>query len=477
LIIDGMLNIRHLPNQASGPAGMLRRLVLYASGSVIALLLAGLSPTSARADSCPDLQPYYARATSASINWPVLSRELGQLMPDCLRSAEFFALYGAAQLNSGQVAAALESLERALLMDPDAGAAQVDYAEALFRQGQIFSALDMNAQILSRRDVPPDLHDALQDRQHQWHGLTRQRGLQADLLFGHSSNLNRGPDASRLTLTLSGEPLEFVLSPEFRPVSGLLGNLRLGGFYARHEPGHSHHFAADLRGRVSEDGRSDLLQLEARYILADHHRHHSLLYGAALTTLQMGGKPLFTGTEGSVRRVSSNDGFCAPFLVAIGQHQYYHRQSANLDGLEGRFGAGLDCSGNRLQSAPGANVGEQRLLAELVVLVNSALDGSRPGGDRAGWQLRLDWQRNFYRGLVSAQYVHTHLHDRKGYSDLLADGARRDLQRYAALLQYSQPIFNNAALMINIHHQRQRSNIVLFKSRDTSIETGFSWRF
>ena len=52
--------------------------------------------------------------------------------------------YGAAQLNNGKVAEAAESLERALLLEPDNGAAQVDYAQVLYLQGDLFSALAMN---------------------------------------------------------------------------------------------------------------------------------------------------------------------------------------------------------------------------------------------------------------------------------------------------------------------------------------------
>jgi len=475
-----MLNIRHLPSQASGAVGSLRQLARRASVALAALLLALPLASPAHADSCPDLQAFYAEAANASADWLRLSRQLGQLMPRCLQNAEFFALYGAAQLNSGQTAAALESLERALLMDPDSGAAQIDYAEALFRQGQIFSAMDMNAQILARQDVPRPLAAELQDRQRQWRGLTRQRGLQAEVLFGHDSNLNRGPDSSRLTLTLSGEPVEFILSPEFRPISGLFSNLRLSAFYTRHEPGHSHNLLADLRGRVSEDSRSDLLQLDTRYVFADHQRDHSWLYGAALTHLEMGGEALFTGTEGSLRYVTRSENRCSPYFTLAGQHQYYHQQNGDLDAIESKVAGGLDCSGSRLGSVPlpGSNVFEQRLMAEFSLLNNFALQGSRPGGDRVGWQARLDWQLSLPRRAVfSTQLAHTRLHDRKGYSELLADGARRDLERSYVLLQYRKPVFTDTNLLFNVYHQRQRSNIELFSSRDTTVEAGLSVRF
>ena len=111
-------------------------------------------------------------------------------MTQCLRSTEYFALRGAAQLNSGMVAESLDSLERALLLDPDNGAAQIDYAEALFQQGQLFSALALNEQILDRGDLPANLQPALAARQQTWQSMTQQTSFQADLLAGYDTNLN-----------------------------------------------------------------------------------------------------------------------------------------------------------------------------------------------------------------------------------------------------------------------------------------------
>ena len=61
-----------------------------------------------------------------------MQQQLAGLMPECLESSEYFALYGQAQLNNGQLSGALEALERALLIDPNNGAAGIDYAQALF---------------------------------------------------------------------------------------------------------------------------------------------------------------------------------------------------------------------------------------------------------------------------------------------------------------------------------------------------------
>ncbi|MBL6904401.1 MAG: tetratricopeptide repeat protein, partial [Pseudomonadales bacterium] len=93
-----------------------------------------------------------------------LTTTLAELQSRCLRSSEYYALLGAAQLNSGQLDVASESLERALLLDPKNGSAQIDYAEALFAAGQLFPALQLNETILGREDLPAALRETLTQR-------------------------------------------------------------------------------------------------------------------------------------------------------------------------------------------------------------------------------------------------------------------------------------------------------------------------
>ena len=70
--------------------------------------------------ACPGLAAYYPDESSGEVvDWPELKEQLAQLLPLCLESPEFFALYGAAQHNSDEVAEASESLELALLLDAE----------------------------------------------------------------------------------------------------------------------------------------------------------------------------------------------------------------------------------------------------------------------------------------------------------------------------------------------------------------------
>jgi len=119
------------------------------------------SQVSAQEDNsqeCPNLAVYYPAVYFANnpltaqtpppdagafeqAQWTQLAATLADIQASCLRSSEYYALLGAAQLNSAQLEPASESLERALLLDPSNGAAQIDFASALFASGQLFPGL------------------------------------------------------------------------------------------------------------------------------------------------------------------------------------------------------------------------------------------------------------------------------------------------------------------------------------------------
>lgn len=412
--------------------------------------------------ACPDLGPYYGNDRGPE-EWARLEQKLAPLMTDCLQNAEYFALYGAALLNSGQVPDALDALERALLLEPDHGGAQIDYAQALYTQGQVFTAIDLNEQVLERDDLPPELEDMLQARQARWRGNTRETSVQVDMLAGYDNNLNGAPAPDQITLTLSGEPVLLTLDPQFRPVSGPYLNLRLAGNFRQLGPSHHHDLLLGARGRLSEDRDSDLLQIDGRYQFQSQGEGHDWNLEGGVSNLFFGGSPLFTATDGTARYQSTGDS-CGPFYEAALQHQHYHNQTV-FNALESRASAGLGC--------PVAG-GRQRFGAELGLLYNHALKPNRPGGDREGWQFRANWQGMLAGGVLAAQFSYTRMDDKEGYSDLLAGGAPRDIRRTSTVLQYRRPLNQVMALLFNFSHQRQGSNIDLFEYSDTSAEIGFS---
>lgn len=415
---------------------------------------------------CPDLTPYYP---GANVNWPSLSQQLEPMSSECLESSEFHALLGAAKLNSGNIANAFESLERALLLEPENGGAQMDYAQALYLQGELFSALEINDALLAREDfedLPGGLQSIIQQRQKSWRALTTERSAQLDILAGYDNNLNGAPDPSQLTLTLSGEPIVLLLNEEFRPKSGPYMNFRLGGRYRRLGPDYQHNWLTDVRGRLSEDSESDLLQIDSRYAFIRPGRRQSWQVSTGISHLQFGGSSLYTGADISARYQRASSLSCKPYYQMATQYQSFHDQR-QLNALESKAGIGLNCPRS-------SSWGNHQFSTELSLLSNTATESERPGGDRDGWQASFDWQIDLPLGEFRSQLGYTQLNDTDGYSPLLANGAERWLRRSYLLLQYRRPLFEGTTLLVNMFHQDQRSNLELFQTVDSTIEIGIS---
>jgi len=423
--------------------------------------------------ACPDLTKFYSEnlALERTRDWQSTRESLRDIFPQCLLSSEFFSLYGAAQLNTGQLSEAMESLERALLLDPSNGAALIDYSEALLSDGQLFAALEANALLQAREDLPDTLKPQIEQRQREWSALTRQTSWQLDLLGGYDDNLNGAPDEDLVTLTLSGQPILLTLNDEYQAASGPFLTARLQARHRRLSPDFQDTFQGQIRGRRSNNSASDVLQAVARFNRLDGSGRRNQQWGAGVNHLLFSGRPLFTGSDVRYQFQFESIAGCRPYLGSALQHQVWHEQR-RLDGLEAKASLGSGCT---LRTAS-----PQRINVEASVLYNAGLSGNRLGGSRDGWQLTADWQVALRRGVLSAQLNHTYLLDGQGFSPLLEYNARRNVRRSSVLLQYSEKfrwLGDSTQFLINFYHQDQNSNLGVFRTEDTSLEIGVRWQF
>jgi hypothetical protein len=425
-------------------------------------LLIGARPAAAQ-QSCPDLSPYYQ---SQAGNWDDLIASLVILQPRCLQSAEYYALLGAAELNGGYLEAAREALERALLLQPDHGAAAVDYAQALYLLGEEFAAIDLNAQLLRRNDLPSPLGSSLQQRHDAWVARTRSSGFTADVAVGYDDNLNGAPARSEFSLTLAGGIIEVPVDERFRPISGPYANFRLGGFSQRRSAERTHDFSYAVRNRQSEFSEAELLQGDLRYALGIPLRHVRWDLSAGTTHLMYGGSPLFTASDFHIRVRETGSG-CRPLAEVAVQHQLYHQQSF-MAGAEFGLTGGVEC---QLPDRKGS------FSIEGGYVENHALKARRPGGDREGWTLRAGWQQALGSGMFRIQYGLASLNDERGYNEVLQNGARRRILSRQFRAQYLRPVRQNLTFQINVSHQRQGSNLEPFESRGTAADLGLSLIF
>ena len=285
-----------LPSLVTDVSLLKRRVTHSLAASIVTLGLVSAGHADAQASqtetqTCPDLSRYYAETTAADAaenraeRWAAVATTLAELQSRCLRSSEYYALLGAAQLNSGKLDVASESLERALLLDPTNGAAQIDYAEALYAAGQLFPALQLNETLLSRDDIPADLREKLTQRQTLWRSNTKQHFLQLDLLAGYDNNLNGAPGADQITLTLSGEPVLLALNTDLQRQEGAFTNARLSSRQLTLSANGQSSWTNEMRGRVSQNTQSDLLQFDSRYSLIKPSRRRTLQWDAGASSL------------------------------------------------------------------------------------------------------------------------------------------------------------------------------------------------
>ncbi len=419
--------------------------------------------------ACQDFSDFYRAIDD---EFQLVESQLLPLLEECSENSEYFALLGTVQLRSGDFFAALENLERALLLNPDNGSALVDYAEVLFQQGQVPSAVEINAQLLSREDLPADLAQAIADRQRRWRGLMSETSSILGVSVGYDNNLNSAPMGRQLALTLSGQSVVLDVSPEFLAAGGTYANLAAG--IARTSAGRdiSSRVSGQVRGRFGENSSYEVLQASSQFAFAqsgDNPRWNAAL---GFDHLNYGGNDIFSSSTIRASYAARQGKACGIYPRLAIQYQLFHTQES-LSGIESSLGVGVDC---RLPLGKTVN----RLAVEVSALTNRALKSSRLGQDRNGWQVNLAWRRQIGPGQASAQYSFTDLNDDEGYSPIFDDGARRHESLSSVYLQYAVPtrrLGAAAQIVTSVSYYNQDSTVGLFRTQGANVEIGINWGF
>jgi hypothetical protein len=440
-----------------------KRLVIVAALILVGSAVATFStPVFAQAQTCPTLQAYYPNTTPVSASaWAARLPAIEALLENCLTSAEYFALLGAARLNTGQVPQALEALERALLLDPQHGAAQIDYAEGLFLVGQLFPALELNGTLLNRSDLPAQLQPMLAARQRFWQRQTFTQKYLVETTVGYDSNLNGAPTKRDITLTQGGTPVSLTLDAQYQRVEGAFANVRLGGYWQQQAATHSHALLATARFRGADQSVTDLAQADWRYSFTLPSQHHWWEFSAGGSYLSFGGSGLYSVLEGRARLQWGVRQTCQPGVEAGVQQLHYYGQRV-IDGVEARLSASYNCTLND----------QQRFVVEAGGVQNQAQHPERPGGDRQGWNVRLGWQYQLGKHQFGAEASLAQLKDERGYSPLLNSGAVRNVRNQSLALRYQWTFDKGGAAVLNISQQKQRSNLQPFTNSGAVVEVG-----
>ncbi len=433
----------------------------------IGLLVIGGAPIPAMAtddaavEACPSAFPVDLpedRATRRSE-----AGRLGGFGEICRERADYFAYYGALLLNLARPQEAAIALEKALLLAPELGGAQLDYAQALAELGELASARHLAGDVAARPDLPPGLQSWLLDQLGAWRGEGWRFAWSLDLMAGAESNLNSSPDIRFLTLSLPGGNVPLELDASEGRVSGkaLKSDIAIA---AAHRLGDGViQLGAEHLARASHGLSATRQNLGAANIAYLYPLWGGQLGGRAEhTRISIGGDPAYTGTGWSLLYQLPATFMLDGCMLSLGRAGE-RRKFPSADHQNGRYGGALLHSGCRWAEWQ-LNLGLQR--GE-----DHALDAIRLGGNQQRTDGSMAVGRRFNTDLLSLALTGSRALDRQIYSPLLGGEARR-IERLTARLTWEHPLDRHWSLIGQIEQTVQNSNIELFGMRNRALYFG-----
>jgi hypothetical protein len=422
----------------------------------------------------------------------------------CLDNPRFHAQRGLVLQLMGQPAAAVESLERALLLDPDQPGTQLDYALALRDAGDAASAQALLQQISQRSDLPPGLKPVLQSQLEAVRSRPSSawdQHLKVSVAAGFDSNLNNATSDSQLTLTFPTGEASLILADASRAQRGTAVMTALQ--YQAIKPVNDHIWVlqAELRHRNTRQADTGYQQLDlaAQWLQAPEAPsqwqarlgYSNLRFGsvdllhsvrAALVHQWQLAWPVpsatcrpLAGLEADIRRypaTSQLNGTYSGLLLSIVCDAAEGRVVAPATGRPGDF-----LFGNPYVSLP-------RFSMQLRSGQDRAGSDQRPGGNNSATDLRTAaYGRLQVPGLPGLDWVTEYSwlqqQDNTGYSPLLGNNATRkstrQTLRFELAHQLPTSILGGARWSVSAELSRQASNLTAFAAKGQSVYSSLRW--
>lgn len=383
--------------------------------------------------------------------WHSIRNQLTPKMNSCLRSSDYFALFGASLLYTGDVSTAIEMLERALLINPENGAATVDYALALSHKGQFQSAIQVNEQLLSRKDVPAHIRLLLEQRNKHWEEKTRYWKNQVSYQYGHSSNLNNATYLNEI------DRLRYYTKAE----SGSFHHARITSQHYQLKPQGASLMTFRAASRNSHLGSSDADEITLGYEEDFETLDMRTNWNTSIEHLIIGDENLYSSFQNTLS-VYPRD---SPSYLTIETRYLHFYDQDYLDELSLKFLPGIRYTYTT-----------SRIGLELGIEINSALK-ERPGGDRVKSDISLYYDTIVGKGRLAAKLNYSITNDRERYYPKLGFYDKRFTTYWSGALQYIYPISNNIILQTSYYYRNQDSNIDLFKTKTENLSVGFTYQF
>ena len=415
-----------------------------------------------------------------------LLARLDQAASHCLLDANFHAWRGAVLLSLGRPAAAVESLERALLIDPGLPGAQLDYAQALHAVGDKLAARELLQRLTLRPDLPPQIQALLQQELVATDPAAWRTRWVLTTALGYDNNLNNAPAASELTLTFPQGAVTLPLLDSFRPQSGgsWLNMAQWQGI--KPQGAQLWLLQAELRARHTAQAATRYQQadMSASWLQAPEAPRQWIVR-AGVSRIDFGGQHLFQGVRANAlhqwqapwQPLLTHGGICRP---GLGAETEWRRFPASTE-LNGRY-AGLMVSASCQGAAQtqGLTPSTGPLTSFQLRFGRDRPDSSvRPGGAYDKLEFRAAWEGRLGRYRINADYAYARQTDATGYSPLLSDNLVRVTGRHSVRLEAAHPLPKGLAgdvdWFVSAEASRQNSNLAAFASRQNALYTGLRW--
>ena len=464
--------------------------------------------------TCPSIADAPSRSyspSSASQSAAAFQTQLQQSLAQldrvselCLDNPRFHAQRGLVLQLMGQSAAAVESLERALLLEPDQPGTQLDYALALRDAGDTTSAQALLQQISQRPDLPVGLQPVLQGQLVALQSLPKSawdQSLKVSVAAGVDSNLNNATSDNQLTLTFPSGDVSLQLADASRAQRGsaLMTALQYQGI--KRVNNSLWVLQAELRNRNTRSADTGYQQLDvgAQWLQApDSPSQWQARLG--YSNLRFGGAELLHSVRTALVHQwqmpwPAAQSICKP---QVGVEADFRQYPINrlLDGSYRGLLLSLTCdtaqpspaapakseSGDVLFGNPDA--GSPRFSLQLRQGQDRATSELRPGGNNTATDLRsavygrlqlprvpvLDWV---------AEYSWVQQQDSMGYSPLLGNNALRKSTRQVVRLELARQlpasILGGPRWFVSAELSQQASNLNAFSAKGRSLNSGFRW--
>jgi hypothetical protein len=395
------------------------------------------------------------------------------LLGECQRNPVYLAQVGRLLIQNGRYLDALDHLERALMLDADQPAVQLDYAVALAGTGDILSATLLIDGILAQPSLNAAVRATLERAKQRFvrtpsavlaapTSAPFTLNLSANVRYGHDSNLLGAPALSSIELTFPGEVVNLPLSPTNTPRPGHYlrtdAKLELGRQYP---DGSRWELATNLMSRTSPavpDANTRQVELVLEYSQPQQNSWGRYV-GANLVSIATDGGTRYTtqglaaGLQLSALAAALRSTCSARMGLELHRSDLVSNPilSGHYAGITGLLACSAPTGVQWQVSAKGGR--------------DYAQDADRPGATQNLTSLRgvAMLPTLAVPGTLVLETEYTRTQDNTGYSPLLKNGEPRRTDRITGRLEFQRPLSSKATATLGTEWSSQDSNLALFQ--------------